>query len=113
MIASGVRSSWEALAAKRCCSATWASEPREHGVEGVGELAELVAAALQPDAVGERSGRGQAGGVGDAGQRGEHLAGEEPPPDQTEHQQERQHDGAVGAKACRRSERSGADAAAG
>ena len=27
-------------------------EPREHGVEGVGELAELVAAALQPDAVG-------------------------------------------------------------
>ena len=54
-------------------------EPREHGVEGVGELAELVAAALQPDPVGERSGRGHACGVGDAGQRGEHLAGEEPP----------------------------------
>ena len=36
-------------------------EPREHGVEGVGELAELVVAALQPDPVGERSGRGQCG----------------------------------------------------
>ncbi len=34
-------------------------EPREHGVEGVGELAELVAAALQLDPVGERSGRGR------------------------------------------------------
>ena len=44
-------------------------EPREHGVEGVGELAELVVAALQPDPVGERSGRGHARGVGDAGQR--------------------------------------------
>ena len=29
--------------------------------------------------MGERSGRGHAGGVGDAGQRGEHAAGEEPP----------------------------------
>ena len=66
-------------------------EPGEHGVEGVGELAELVLAALQPDPVGERSVRGQAGGVGDAGQRGEHAAGEEPPADQAEHQQERQH----------------------
>ena len=28
-------------------------EPGEHGVEGVGELAELVAAALQLDSVGE------------------------------------------------------------
>ena len=36
-------------------------EPREHGVEGVGELAELVVAARQPDPVGERSGRGQCG----------------------------------------------------
>ena len=34
-------------------------EPREHGVEGVGELAELVLAALQLDPVGERSGRGR------------------------------------------------------
>ena len=68
-------------------------EPREHAVEGVGELAELVAAALQPDAVGERSGRGQACGVGDARQGGEHLAGEQPPSQQTEHEQERQHEG--------------------
>ena len=68
-------------------------EPREHGVEGVGELAELVVAALQLDPVGERSGRGHAGGVGDAGQGGEHAAGEKPPSHETEHQQERQHDG--------------------
>ena len=54
-------------------------EPREHGVEGVGELAELVVAALQLDPVGERSGRGHACGVGDAGQGGEHAAGEKPP----------------------------------
>ena len=33
-------------------------EPREHGVEGVGELAELISAAFQLDPVGERSGRG-------------------------------------------------------
>ena len=32
-------------------------EPGEHGVEGVGELAELISAARQPDSVGERSGR--------------------------------------------------------
>ena len=31
-------------------------EPREHGVEGVGEFAELVLAAFQLDSVGERSG---------------------------------------------------------
>ena len=73
-------------------------EPREHGVEGVGELAELVVAALQLDPVGERPVRGHAGGVGDAGQRGEHAAGEEPPSHETEHQQERQHRG------CPRSE---------
>ena len=66
-------------------------EPREHGVEGVGELAELVVAARQPDSVGERSGRGHACGVGDAGQGGEHAAGEKPPSHETEHQQERQH----------------------
>ena len=68
-------------------------EPREHGVEGVGELAELVAAALELDPVGERSGRGQACGVRDARQRGEHLAGEQPPSQQAEHEQERQHEG--------------------
>ena len=68
-------------------------EPGEHGVEGVGELAELVFAALQPDPVGERPGRGDAGGVCDASQGGQHPAGEEPPSQQTEHQQERQHCG--------------------
>jgi hypothetical protein len=42
-------------------------EPGEHGVEGVGEFAKLVIAAFQLDSVGERSGRGGACGVGDAG----------------------------------------------
>ena len=73
-------------------------EPGEHGVEGVGELAELVVAAFQLDPVGERSVRGHAGGVGDAGQGGEHAAGEDPPAEETEHQQERHHCG------CPRSE---------
>ena len=44
VIASGVRSSWEALAANLCCSAM-RGELREHGVEAVGEFAELVSAA--------------------------------------------------------------------
>ena len=68
-------------------------EPREHAVEGVGELAELVSAAFQLDPVGERSGCRHACGVRDAGQRGEHLAGEKPPSQESEHEQERQHDG--------------------
>ena len=38
-------------------------EPREHGVKGIGELAELVVAALQLDPVGERSVRGQTRGL--------------------------------------------------
>ena len=38
-------------------------EPCEHGVEGVGEFAELVVAAFQLDPVGERSVRGHACGV--------------------------------------------------
>ena len=68
-------------------------EPREHGVERVGEFAELVVAAFQLDPVRERSGRSRARGVGDAGQGGEHAAGEKPPSQQTEYQQERHHDG--------------------
>jgi hypothetical protein len=68
-------------------------ELREHRVEGVGEFPELVAAARQLDAVGERSVRGRAGGVCDAGQGGEHAAGEDPPSYEAEHQQERQHRG--------------------
>ena len=68
-------------------------EAREHGVEGVGELAELVAAARQPDPVRQRSARGDARGVCDAVQGGEHPAGEKPPSHETEHEQERHHDG--------------------
>ena len=68
-------------------------EPREHHVEGVGEFAELVFAARQPDSMGERSVRGHACGVRDPGQRGEHPAGEDPPSHEAEHQQERQYRG--------------------
>ena len=68
-------------------------EPCEHGVESVGELAELVVAAFQLDPVGERSVRGHACGVGDAGQGIEHAAGENPPSHEPEYQQERQHFG--------------------
>ena len=68
-------------------------ELREHGVEGVGELAELVVAAFQLDPVGERAVRGQAGGLGDARQRREHAAGEDPPSQEAEHQQEHQRHG--------------------
>ena len=58
VIASGVRSSWEAFAANLLLFGDLGFEPGEHGVEAVGELAELVVAALQPDPVGERSVRG-------------------------------------------------------
>ena len=70
-------------------------EPREHGVEGVGELAELVRAAFQLDPVGERSARGQACGICDASQGREHAAGKNPPSHETEHQQERQRRGCL------------------
>ncbi len=63
-------------------------EPSEHRVEGVGELAELVFAAFQLDSMGERSVRGQAGGIGDASQGREHVAGENPSSQEAEHQQE-------------------------
>jgi hypothetical protein len=53
-------------------------ESREHGVEAVGEFAELVLTAFQLDPVPERPVRGHACGVGDAGQGGEHSAGEDP-----------------------------------
>ena len=51
MIASGVRSSWEALAANLCCSRDVCFEPRKHGVEGVGEFAEFITAAFHLDPV--------------------------------------------------------------
>ena len=65
-------------------------EPRQHAVEGIGQLPELVVAALELDPVGERPGRGPPGGVHDAAQRGEHPAGENPPSREREGQQERQ-----------------------
>ena len=93
VIASGVRSSWEALAANLCCSATCASSRASMASKASASSRNSSSAALQPDPVGERSVRGHAGGVGDAGQGGEHAAGEEPPSHETEHQQERQRDG--------------------
>ena len=68
-------------------------EPGEHGVEGVGEFANLILTAFQLDPVGERSVRGHACGVRDASQRGEHPAGEKRPSHETEYQQERHHGG--------------------
>ena len=65
-------------------------EPREHRVESIRELAELVLAALEVDPMGQRSIRGGARGVRDASQRGEHPAGENPPSHEPEHQQETQ-----------------------
>ena len=97
-IASGVRSSWEALAANLRCSATCASS-RASIVSKAS--ASSRNSSLRP---GSRIRwesdpcRGHAGGVGDAGQRGEHAAGEDPSSHETEHQQERQHCG------CRRGE---------
>ena len=41
-------------------------EPGEHGIEAVGQLAELLLTSLQRDPVGERSVRRHARGVGDA-----------------------------------------------
>ena len=87
-------------------------EPREHAVEGVGELAELISAAFQLDPVGERSGCRHACGVCDAGQRGEHLAGEKPPSQESEHEQERVHDRRLRSEA-RGGGRSGSECGAG
>ena len=77
-------------------------QPREHGVERVRELTELVLVAIQLNTVGKRSVRRRAGGVRDAGQRGEHAAGEQPPSDEAEHEQERQHDGRSRTEAVQR-----------
>ena len=92
VIASGVRSSWEALAANLCCSATCASSrasmvskasasSRNSSVRPGSWIrcasdpvaAVRVASVIRP-------------------QRGEHAAGEKPSSHETEHQQERQHD---------------------
>ena len=75
-IASGVRSSCEALAANRCCSATWASSRASMASKA---SASSRNSSLRPSSRIRWDSdplRGQAGGVGDAGQRGEHPAGE-------------------------------------
>ena len=100
VIASGVRSSWEALAAKRCCSATWASSRASMASKASASSRNSSLPPFQPDPVGERPRRGRAGGVGDARQGGEHPAGEEPPAHEAEHQQERQHRTAAAPKAA-------------
>ena len=70
-------------------------EPREHGVECVGEFAELVVAAVQLDPMGQRPVRRKARRMRDASQRREHVAGEEPTSDEAEHQQERHRGGGL------------------
>ena len=93
MIASGVRSSWEALAANLCCSATCASSRASMASKAVGELAELVLrpsssirwesdpfAAMRVASVMRVSG---------ASIRPARIH----PPSEAEHQQERQHHG--------------------
>ena len=83
-------------------------EPRQHGVEGVGELAELVVAALELDPVGERPGRGHAGGVGDAGQRARACGRRGSSPRRRPNTSRNASTAAArGAKACRRSDRTG------
>ena len=93
VIASGVRSSWEALAANLCCSATCASSRASMVSKASASSRNSSLRPSQLDSVGERSVRGHACGVRDAGQGGEHAAGEKPPSQQTEYQQERHHDG--------------------
>ena len=93
VIASGVRSSWEALAANRCCSATWASSRAS--------MASKLSASSRNSSLRPGSrirwesdpSAASAGGVGDACQGGEHAAGEQPPSHETEHHQEPQHEG--------------------
>ena len=71
---------------------------RQHGVEGVGELVELVIAAGHPDPMRERSARGRPRGVGDPSEGSEHPASQKPPSDDAEDEETRQNDG------CGRSE---------
>ncbi len=51
MIASGVRSSWEALAANLCCSVDVCLEPGEEAVDRVCEILELVRGSLEREAL--------------------------------------------------------------
>ena len=53
-------------------------EARQHGVEGVGQLAQLVIGALHGDALVERAGRRALSGHRDLLQRTQHAAGDQP-----------------------------------
>ena len=68
-------------------------EPGEHGVEVVGESAELVVAARDADPVGERSVAAMRVASVIRVRGAEHAAGEQPPSQEPEHQEEGQHDG--------------------
>ena len=68
-------------------------ELRKHGIEGIGELPELISAARQSNAVGERSLSGYASCFGDSAQRSKHPAREKPSSKETEYQQEHPRDG--------------------
>ena len=65
-------------------------EPRKHGVERIGKLAELVAPAFEPDPMGERPRGRDARGIGDPRQGCQHPSGEKPPSDEAEEEQEPQ-----------------------
>jgi len=90
VIDSGVRSSWDALAANRCWCATCASS-RASMVSKLSASSRNSSCRPSKAIRGERPARGDARGVGDASQGGEHTAGQKPPSQQTKHQQERHH----------------------
>jgi hypothetical protein len=60
----------------------------EHGVERVGEFAELVLGTFHADPVRQRSARGHPCRVPDPREWREHPAGEDPPSQEAEHEQE-------------------------
>ena len=93
VIASGVRSSWEALAANRCCSATCAS--RRASMASNASASSRNSSLRPSSSIRWESDPVAAMRVASVMrvQRGEHPAGQQPPSDETEHQQERQHDG--------------------
>ena len=61
-----------------------AVEPFEHRVEGVGELTQLVARALQSDALGQVLLTGRAGGCGQPVDRPQYASGDDPARDRGE-----------------------------
>ena len=77
-MASGVRSSWEALATKRRWPSNAASSRAEHVVERVGQLTELVPRAGQADPLVQVAVGDPAGGRGDLLERPQRPAGDQP-----------------------------------